>query len=125
MNVGQVTSPTSVPRLDQEGEARAAALAEKRRAASAQQSARADADRVRHAEQLAELREAVSRALGANTRLSIERREDLGFVYRAIDKATGEIVHEWPEETFLALVRGVREDVRTDVDAGLMLDDVA
>lgn len=115
---------------DRSAEQRKEALAENRRAQSAEQIDRAEAARARSADQLAELREAVARVLGANTRLSISRSEtSLDFIYRAIDIDTGEIVNEWPQDTFIELVRGVREDVRTDVDAGhelgTMLDRVA
>ncbi|NWG93189.1 MAG: hypothetical protein HXY21_11900, partial [Parvularculaceae bacterium] len=86
----------------------------------------AEAAKARSADRLAEVREAVARVLGANTRLSISRSESsLDFVYRAIDVDTGEIVNEWPQEVFIDLIRGVRDDVRSDVDAGLMLDRVA
>ncbi len=105
---------------------RSAALADARRQSSAAAIDRAAVSEARSTEQVAETREAISRALGANTRLSIAR--DPGsprFVYRAIDVDTGEIVHEWPQERFIDLVRGVREDVRTDVEAGLLLDRTA
>lgn len=105
---------------------RSAALADARRQSSAAAIERAAASEARSTEQVAETREAISRALGANTRLSIAR--DPGsprFVYRAIDVDTGEIVHEWPQERFIDLIRGVREDVRTDIDAGLLLDRTA
>lgn len=108
------------------GDIRREALAENRRDASEQGIARADESKARSAEQLAELREAVARVIGANTRLSISRADNsLDFVYRAIDIDTGEVVNEWPQGVFVELVRGVREDVRTDVDAGLMLNHVA
>ncbi|MFZ5617047.1 MAG: flagellar protein FlaG, partial [Pseudomonadota bacterium] len=115
---------------DRSAEQRKEALAENRRTQTAEQIDRAEAARARSADQLAELREAVARVLGANTRLSISRSEtSLNFIYRAIDIDTGEIVNEWPQDTFIELVRGVREDVRTDVDAGrelgAMLDRVA
>ncbi|NWG93533.1 MAG: flagellar protein FlaG [Parvularculaceae bacterium] len=93
---------------------------------NAEVAARAEAAKARSADRLAEVREAVARVLGANTRLSISRSESSAdFVYRAIDVDTGEIVNEWPQEVFIDLIRGVRDDVRSDVDAGLMLDRVA
>ena len=112
--------------FEQSGELRREALAENRRTASERELARVDESRARSVEHLAELRESVARVVGANTRLSISRATNsLDFVYRAIDIHTGEIVNEWPQDVFVELIRGVREDVRTDVDAGLMLDHVA
>ncbi len=126
MEVNALSQSPSAPRPDRSGEQRNEALAQKRRELTQDQLARADDSKARAADQLAELREAVARVVGANTRLSISRSENsLGFVYRAIDVDTGEIVNEWPQDKFVDLVRGVREDVRTDVDAGLMLDHVA
>lgn len=131
MEVNALSQSPSAPNLrnggaNRSGEHRNEALAEKRRELSQDQIARAEDSKARAADQLAELREAVARVVGANTRLSISRSENsLNFVYRAIDVDTGEVVNEWPQETFVELVRGVREDVRTDVDAGLMLDHVA
>ena len=112
--------------FERSGHARRQALEESRRSVTERELARADQSKARSAEQLAELREAVARAVGANTRLSIARAENsLEFIYRAIDIDTGEIVNEWPQDVFIELIRGVREDVRTDVDAGLILDNVA
>ncbi len=131
MEVNALSQSPSAPNLrkggaDRSGEQRNEALAEKRRELSQDHIARAEDSKARAADQLAELREAVARVIGANTRLSISRSENsLRFIYRAIDVDTGEVVNEWPQEIFVELVRGVREDVRTDVDAGLMLDHVA
>lgn len=126
MEVNAFTQSPTAFRADRTGELRNEALAQKRREISQEQLARAEDSRARAADQLSELREAVARIIGANTRLSISRSENsLGFVYRAIDVETGEVVNEWPQDTFLDLVRGVREDVKTDVEAGLMLDQVA
>jgi len=123
-----VTAPSTIAavRPDRSGEERAAALAESRREATAQRISEAEASRAASAERFAEIREAIARVIGANTRLSVARSESSpNFVYRAIDAKTGEVVQEWPEERFISLVRGVTEDVRIDVDAGLMLDRVA
>jgi len=112
--------------FERSGEARQKALEESRRTVTEREIARVDQSKARSAEQLAELREAVARAIGANTRLSISRSSNsLDFVYRAIDVDTGEVVNEWPQDVFIELIRGVRDDVRTDVDAGLILDNVA
>ena len=126
MEVTQANTPIKTPAADAAGRERAAALAEKRAAATEQKIEAGDASRNKAAEALAATREAIARALGLNTHLSITRSNSAPtFVYRAIDNATGEIVHEWPEETFMELVRGVRTDVETDIDAGLLLDKIA
>ena len=126
MEAAAISSAASVSRPGDGGQDRAAQLAERRRESTEAQLARAKAGEAKTAERLAEVREAVSRVLGVNTRLSITRSEaSLDFVYRAIDKDTGEIVNEWPQDSFIQLVRGVSEDVRLDVDAGLMLDSFA
>ncbi len=102
---------------------RSEALATRRREALAERTAAADASRSRASQELAATREAIARAIGANTRLSITPADGPGaFVYQAIDVDTGEVVQQWPEGAFLQLVRGVREDVNIDVEAGLVLD---
>ncbi|MEL6362931.1 MAG: flagellar protein FlaG [Pseudomonadota bacterium] len=112
--------------LREAGAERSAALAENRRAATEQQVQQADASRTRSAQALAETREAISRALGLNTRLSITRASDAStFVYRAIDVNSGEVVQEWPEEAFVDLIRGVRSEVRASAEQGLLVDDLA
>jgi uncharacterized FlaG/YvyC family protein len=126
MEVTAATQSYPAHRGERSGERRNEALAEKRRQLNAEVAARAEEAKARSADRLAEVREAVARVLGANTRLSISRSEtNLDFVYRAIDVDTGEIVNEWPQDVFVDLIRGVGDDVRTDVDAGLMLDRVA
>lgn len=114
------TSPTPpAPRTDRSGDQRNEALAQKRRELTQDHIARAEDSNARAADQLAAVREAVARVLGANTRLSISWSEDsLDFIYRAIDIDTGEVVNEWPQATFVDLVRGVREDVHVDIDSG-------
>ncbi|MEZ5895914.1 MAG: hypothetical protein R3C51_05870 [Parvularculaceae bacterium] len=124
--MGNANKTISVPPLDEAARERAAALAESRRAASAEQVARSDESRAQRTEQLAEIREAIARVVGANTRLSVARSQTTpNFVYRAIDIDTGEVVHEWPQDRFVELIRGVQQDVRVDIDAGLWLDRVA
>lgn len=130
MEVSSLDNLQFTPRPDRSGEMRAEALAEKRREATAREVQRAEEGRERAADRLADVREAVARVLGANTRLSIARSEtSLDFVYRAIDINTGEVVNEWPQDTFVELIRGVSEDVRIDTNArngvGAMLDSVA
>ncbi len=125
MDVGSLTNAAFAPRPQPTGEERSAALAESRRQTSAEQVARAEQAQARTADRLAEVREAVARVLGANTRLSIARTNAFDFVYRAIDVDTGEVINEWPQAVFVDLIRGVRDDVRADVDAGAFLDRVA
>jgi uncharacterized FlaG/YvyC family protein len=125
MEVGSLSNAAVAPRPQQSGEERSAALAQSRRQANAEQLARAEQAQARTSDRLAEVREAVARVLGANTRLSIARTSAFDFVYRAVDIDTGEVVNEWPQAVFVELIRGVGEDVRTDVDAGAFLDRVA
>lgn len=126
MEVNALSQSPSVARSDRSGEQRNEALAQKRREQSQEHIARSEETRARASDQLAALREAVARVTGANTRLSISKSSNThGFVYRAIDIDTGEVINEWPQATFIGLVRGVREDVASDVEAGLMLDHVA
>jgi len=126
MEVNALSQSNPAPRTETSGERRNSALADKRRELTQEHIARAEDSRAKAADQLAELREAVARVIGANTRLSITKAADSqNFVYRAIDVDTGEIVSEWPQDVFVDLVRGVREDVRADIDSGLVLDHVA
>ena len=126
MEVTALSQPQTAPRPDRSGDRRNEALAQNRRELTHDHIARAEDSRARASDQLAELREAVARVIGANTRLSISRSENSPrFIYRAIDVDTGEIINEWPQDIFIGLVRGVRQDVKIDVDAGLMLDHVA
>lgn len=125
MDVGSLTNAAFAPRPQQAGEQRSEALAERRRQSNTDLQQRAAESQARSADRLAEVREAVARVLGANTRLSITRTSAFDFVYRAVDVDTGEVVNEWPQAVFVELIRGVRDDVRTDVDAGAFLDRVA
>lgn len=126
MEVNAVSQQQPASRPDRSGDQRNEALAQKRREHAQNQIARTEDTQARASDQLAELREAVARVTGANTRLSISRSENSNsFVYRAIDIDTGEVISEWPQDIFVGLVRGVRQDVKTDVDAGLVLDRVA
>ena len=126
MEVNAVSQQQPASRPDRSGDQRNEALAQKRRELTNDHIARTEDSRARASDQLAELREAVARVTGANTRLSISRSENSNsFIYRTIDIDTGEVVNEWPQDIFIGLVRGVRQDVKIDVDAGLMLDRVA
>lgn len=114
---------SSAPNANAAASNRTDALAARRREAVAERTAAADAARARASQELAATREAIARAIGANTRLSITRSDAPGaFVYQAIDVDTGEVVHQWPQGAFLQLVQGVREDVNADVQAGLLID---
>ena len=126
MHVNPPSQTPSAPQTDSRPGGRNDAGAEARRRSAAELSQRQQESQARTADRLSEVREAVARVLGLNTRLSITRPENsLNFVYRAIDIDTGEVVNEWPESRFIDLVRGVSQDVRTDVNAGAILDSVA
>ncbi|MEZ5921512.1 MAG: hypothetical protein R3C60_09200 [Parvularculaceae bacterium] len=121
-----LSQTSSAPQTDSSPGGRNDAAAEARRRSAAELAQRQQESQARTADRLSEVREAVARVLGLNTRLSITRPENsLNFVYRAIDIDTGEVVNEWPEDRFIDLVRGVSQDVRTDVNAGAILDSVA
>ncbi|MBI1392110.1 MAG: hypothetical protein GC152_05140 [Alphaproteobacteria bacterium] len=64
---------------------------------------------------------AVSRVLADGARLKIGLTASGVRAYSAIDRLTGDVVREWTESAFLELVRGVRQDVAADVEAGLIL----
>ncbi|MEO0878447.1 MAG: flagellar protein FlaG [Pseudomonadota bacterium] len=101
-----ISASQNSARLLEAGARRAEGLAEARRTARESQLASAEQSRADQAAQIAEAREIIARAVGANTRLSIERRADAStFVYRAIDQATGEVIQEWPPEQFAEAVR--------------------
>jgi hypothetical protein len=98
--------PEATPAPSNQGVERAAALAEGRKRLSAESRQSAEAARARQAEQIAQLREVVAHATGANTRVAISRAPEAPiFLYRAIDEATGEVVQEWPRLEFLAASR--------------------
>ena len=121
------TSESTVAQTGQSadlGAERAAALAESRRKLSAEGQRTAEAAGARRAEQIAELRDVVARAVGADTRLAIMRAPEAPvFLYRAIDEATGEVVQEWPRLEFLALSQATRAAAIPDAAApGSALD---
>ena len=74
-------------------------------------------------------REAIAKALGANTRISIERTDAQDvFVYRAIDRDTGEIINEWPPHQFAELLRTAQAGQGAEVDiveSGVIVDEKA
>jgi len=107
---------------------RIALLAEARERASAAALERARVAESRRAEQRAAARAIFAEAAGANTTLSIARDDAIGaFVYRAVDRTTGEVVREWPPVQFERFLRqsGVVRDVAADALAGLVVDERA
>ena len=66
---------------------------------------------------------AVLRAIGIDGVLRIGVDEAGARRYSVVDSTTGEMLREWSERDYFRLVRGVREDVFDDIDAGLMVDD--
>ena len=49
--------------------------------------------------------------MGQNERLSISRDESTGtFVYRSIDKATGDVLRQWPAESMLQFKAYLRQE---------------
>ena len=76
-------------------------LAQARRAVTQDALQSAQANEARRADQREFVRATLERAVGANTRLSIERDDNVPtFIYRAIDETTGEVVLEWPPAQF-------------------------
>ncbi|MGF1545168.1 MAG: hypothetical protein ACFB00_11815 [Parvularculaceae bacterium] len=116
-----IPSPqTSNPFAQQIANERLADLSARRPAPPEGEAAAADEARARSAETLAATREAIARALGANTRLAISPNENApGFIYRAIDVDTGEVVQEWPEAQFVDAVRTARADVEAERAGGV------
>lgn len=52
----------------------------------------------------------LSELLGLNIRLSIEQDEEAGvFVYKAVNRATGEVIRQYPTEEMLKLMSYYRE----------------
>ena len=48
--------------------------------------------------------------MGKNERLSIVRDEETGtFIYRSVDRQTGEVVNQWPAESMLQFKAYIRE----------------
>ncbi|MEM9749884.1 MAG: flagellar protein FlaG [Pseudomonadota bacterium] len=69
--------------------------------------------------------QALRRVLGEESRLSIESDDTSGgFVYRSIDRETGEILRQWPPEKFLRFLEAELE--RANVlarDTGVIADE--
>ncbi len=56
------------------------------------------------------LRALTPKLMNSATRLSIDKDQATGaFIYRAIDRETGDVVHQYPDEDMLAVIRFMRE----------------
>ena len=66
-------------------------------------------------------------SLGENSRLSIEQHDASGrYIYRSIDKVSGEVLSQWPVEGFLNHLEKVIEAQSVEAEtAGLALDEEA
>ncbi|MEM6537610.1 MAG: hypothetical protein AAF668_07770 [Pseudomonadota bacterium] len=66
---------------------------------------------------------AISRILEKGTILRVEFDDDKRPFFLLVDRETGETKRRWSSRAFVKLVRGVREDVAADMDAGLVLNE--
>jgi len=124
MDITRINDSQAAAKLLEQGQERTAALAEARRRTGAEARQNAAEASARQDELLAASREVISRAVGANTRLSISKSEESGeFVFKAIDVETGEVVLQWPPEKFAALVKSMGPE--GEALAGLVVDDKA
>lgn len=124
MDVRQTTEQAAA-RAD-EGAGRAAELAEARRRASADRAQSAEASSARRAERIEEYRAAVADAVGANTRVAITRAPSAPiFLYQAIDRETGEVIHAWPRLEFIGLANALASAGAGAAEAGGGLDERA
>lgn len=115
----------SVTRIDTA--ARSAELNDARRAAGQAALQSAEAAQARKAEQRETTRAIIERAVGANTRLMISRSNTADtYIYRAIDKATGEVVKEWPPVQFAQFLQenGAAE-ISSEAIQGLLVNEQA
>ncbi len=126
-NVGRTgtnSSPSAVTGLDPAQRTRE--LADARRRVSQAAIADAQAAEARRAESRADVRAILERAVGANTRLSVVRNESaLTFVYRAIDRDTGEIVREWPPAEFAQFLQDNGANLALGDASGVVIDEEA
>lgn len=103
-------------------------LAQARREVTQDALQSAQANEARRADQREFVRATLERAVGANTRLSIERDENVPtFIYRAIDDTTGEVVREWPPVQFVQFLQD-NNTGQADVESiaqGLIIDEQA
>jgi uncharacterized FlaG/YvyC family protein len=108
MDVQGISQLQDQPRAET-GAERNAALAEARRRATIDRIQSAEASAARRADKIAEYRNVVADAVGADTRVAISRAPAAPvFVYQAIDAETGEVVQEWPRLESLALAEALR-----------------
>lgn len=122
MDVSKANENPALMQQMQAANDRAAALADARKRSNAQHQEAASQSRERQAEQIAELRDLIARATGADTRLSIMRSDSRDtFVYRAIDTKSGEIVQEWPPVQFAEFVNSLMPGAGEQL-AGLVVD---
>ncbi|MEL7485825.1 MAG: hypothetical protein AAGJ87_01270 [Pseudomonadota bacterium] len=117
MDIASIGGPAASSQSNA-GATRNEALAAARRQARDAQLDAARVSQENRTEQIAASRELIARAIGADTRLSIARSasNDI-FVYRAIDRESGEIVQEWPPQQFAEFVRGLVESATLSDDA--------
>ena len=66
-------------------------------------------------------------SLGDNSRLSIEQHDASGrYIYRSVDKVSGEVLFQWPAENFLShLEKVIAEQNAASETAGLAHDEEA
>ncbi len=105
---------------------RASALADARRRASQAALQQNQAAEARKVEQRQRVRAILEEAVGANTRLAIARNESFGvFTFQAIDKATGDVVKEWPPVQFARFLEsnGTVTDITASDVRGLILNE--
>lgn len=125
MDITQINNNAAAARHVEQGQERAAALAEARRRSSAEVRQNAAEASARQDELFAVSRDVIARATGANTRLSISKSEEAGvFIFKAIDTETGEVVLQWPPEQFAALVKSLGGP-EAEALAGLVVDSEA
>ena len=111
------------PKVDPQ--ARNAELANARRTAGENALANAEAAQARKADQREMTRAIIERAVGANTRLSIARNDMADtYIYRAVDRDTGEVIKEWPPVQFAQFLQenGAGEISRADLQ-GLLVNE--
>lgn len=62
--------------------------------------------------------------IGANKSLIIEKDADrVGFVYKTIDKATGEVVRVWPQREVASALKALSDKDANSIMAGMLLDE--
>ena len=115
--IGTAAAPVSPAqneaRLAEEAEAQKRA-AEKRQK---EEASRAEAKKEeRETERTGD--DVVARTAFSNSRLSIEARQESDtYIYKSIDKASGEKIDQWPAEALLR-VRDAQRELSTSVNAG-------